>query len=71
MTEELFALHKTNTWELVPLPFGKRVIGLVGHTRSKLSFMGQFNATKHVLFVRDSLNNMVWIMKKLFLLLLR
>ncbi|XP_039688543.1 uncharacterized protein [Medicago truncatula] len=27
MTEELSALHKTNTWELVPLPFGKRAIG--------------------------------------------
>ena len=26
MAEELSALHKTNTWELVPLPPGKRVI---------------------------------------------
>jgi len=27
MTEEISALHKTNTWELVPLPLRKRVIG--------------------------------------------
>ncbi|CAJ2675738.1 unnamed protein product [Trifolium pratense] len=27
MTEELSALHKTDTWELVPLPLGKRAIG--------------------------------------------
>jgi hypothetical protein len=27
MTEEISALHKTNTWELVPLHLGKRVIG--------------------------------------------
>ena len=27
MDEELFALHKTNTWDLVPLPPGKSVVG--------------------------------------------
>jgi len=25
--EELSALHKTNTWDLVPLPLGKSVVG--------------------------------------------
>ena len=27
MDEELSALHKTSTWELVPLPLGKSVVG--------------------------------------------
>jgi hypothetical protein len=27
MNEELFALHKTDTWDLVPLPSGKSVVG--------------------------------------------
>jgi len=27
MDEELSALHKTNTWDLVPLPSGKSVVG--------------------------------------------
>jgi hypothetical protein len=27
MNDELSALHKTNTWDLVPLPPGKSVVG--------------------------------------------
>ena len=27
MDEELSALHKTGTWDLVPLPLGKSVVG--------------------------------------------
>ena len=27
MDEELFALHKTNTWNLVPQPLGKSDVG--------------------------------------------
>ena len=27
MNEELSALHKINTWDLVPLPLGKSVVG--------------------------------------------
>ena len=29
MAEELVALHKTNTWDLVPLPPGNVLLGLV------------------------------------------
>jgi transposase InsO family protein len=64
MREELSALHKTDTWELVPLPLGKLLLDLVGCTKSKLSLMGQLSATKHVLLLRDFLKNMVSIMKK-------
>ncbi|TXG72507.1 hypothetical protein EZV62_001086 [Acer yangbiense] len=33
MDEELAALHKTKTWELVPLPEGKRAIGFMVYKR--------------------------------------
>ena len=28
MTDELSALHNSGTWELVPLPFGKSIVGV-------------------------------------------
>ncbi|XP_039682987.1 replication protein A 70 kDa DNA-binding subunit-like [Medicago truncatula] len=56
MNEELSALHKTDTWELVHLPSEKC---LVGYTKSKLSLMGRLSATKHALLLKDFLNNMV------------
>lgn len=65
MTEEVFALHKTNTWELVSLPFEKHAIGSRSVYKIKIKYDRLVDVTKHVLLLRDYLKNMVWIMKNL------
>jgi len=59
--EELFALHKTNTWDLVPLPPGKSVVGCI---RSRLILMGLLSDTKLGWLQKDTLNSMVWTMRR-------
>ena len=50
MDEKLFALHKTSTWELVPLPLGKSVIGCI---RSKTNSNGSIERFKVRLVAKE------------------
>ncbi|KAL0358344.1 UNVERIFIED_CONTAM: hypothetical protein Sangu_0683800 [Sesamum angustifolium] len=47
MNQELTALEKNDTWDLVELPPGKKAIGSRGYSNSNLILMGVFNGTKH------------------------
>jgi hypothetical protein len=69
MDKELSALHKTNTWDLVPLPLRKSVLVIVGCIRIRLILMGLLSDIKLGWLQKNILNNMVWIMRRhLFLL---
>jgi hypothetical protein len=61
MDEELSALHKTDTWDLVPLPPSKSVIGCI---RSRLILMGLLSDTKLGWLQKDTLNSMVCTMRR-------
>jgi len=46
MNEELSALHKINTWDLVPLPLGKSVVGCRWVYKIKTNSDGSFERYK-------------------------
>ena len=46
MDKELFALHKPSTWDLVPLPFGKSVIGYRWVYKIKTNYVGSIKRFK-------------------------
>jgi len=46
MDEELSALHKTDTWDLVPLPPGKNLLVIVRCIRTRLILMGLLSDIK-------------------------
>ena len=66
MDEELFALHKTCTWDLVPLPHGKSVVGCI---RLRLILMDLLSDSKLGWLQKDIHNGTIWIMRRLLLLL--
>ena len=68
MKEELDALHKTGTWDLVYLPFGKISIGCKWVYRSKLDRMALLIATRLTLLLGVLLKSMGLIMRRLLLL---
>ena len=46
MDKELSALHKTSTWDLVPLPLGKSVVGCHWVYKIKTNFDGSSEGFK-------------------------
>jgi hypothetical protein len=52
MDEELSALHKTDTWDLVPLPPGKSVVGCRWVYKIKTNFDGSIEQYKARLVVK-------------------
>jgi len=64
MNEELSALHKTDTWDLVPLPPSKSVVGCRWVYKIKLILMGLLGNTKLGWLQNDTLNSMVWTMRR-------
>jgi hypothetical protein len=65
MDEELSTLHKIDTWDLVPLPPGKSVVSLPpGCIRSRLILMSLLSDTKLGWLQKDTLNSMVWTMRR-------
>ena len=66
MKEELDALHKTGTWDLVDLLSGKSVIVVNGIIRSRLSRMALLTATRLALLPGVLLRSLGLIMRRLF-----
>jgi hypothetical protein len=64
MDEELSALHKTDTWDLVHVPFGKSVVGCRWVYKIKTNCNGSMSDTKLGWLQKDTLNSMVWIMRR-------
>jgi hypothetical protein len=64
MNEELSALHKIDTWDLVPLPPSKSVVGCRWVYKIKLILMGLLGNTKLGWLQNDTLNSMVWTMRR-------
>ncbi|GJZ44782.1 gag-pol polyprotein [Tanacetum coccineum] len=52
MDEELVALHQTQTWDLVPLPFGKRAINSRGVYKIKTKFHESIERYKALLVAK-------------------
>jgi hypothetical protein len=46
MDEELYTLHKTDTWDLVPLPLNKSVIGFHWMYKIKTNYNGSIERYK-------------------------
>ena len=68
MDEELSPLHKTGTWNLVPLPLGKSVVSGRWGIRLRLILMDLLSDSKLGWLQKDIHNNTVWIMTRLLLL---
>ena len=68
MKEELDALHKTGTWDLVDLPSGKSAIGCKWVYKIKTHRMTLLIATRLTLLLGVLLRSMGLIMKRLLLL---
>jgi hypothetical protein len=66
MDEELSTLYKIDTWDLIPLPPCKSVVGCI---RSRQILMGLLSDTKLSWLQKDTLNSMVWTMRRHFSLL--
>jgi hypothetical protein len=54
MDEELYQIEKNNTWELVPRPKNKNVIGTKWVFINKLNEDGQLQGTKLDWYVKDT-----------------
>jgi hypothetical protein len=65
MDEELSALHKTDTWDLVYLPV-RVLLVVVGCIRSRLILMGLLSNTKLGWLQKDTLNSIIWTMRRHF-----
>ena len=68
MKEELDALHKTGTWDLVDLPIENLLSVVNGFIRSRLDQMALLIATRFSLFPSVLLRSMGLIMRRLLLL---
>ena len=68
MIEELYTLHKTDTKDLVPLPLDKSIISSRCVYKIKIKSHGSIEQYKSQLVVKV-LNSMLWIMRRLLLLL--
>jgi hypothetical protein len=62
MNGKLSALHKTDSWDLVPLPPGKTVVGCHWVYKIKI-LIGLLSNTNLGWLQKNTLNNMVWIMR--------
>ena len=70
MKEELDALSKNYTWDLVTLPLGNLWLVVSGFTRLRLALMSPLSATRLVLLQKVSHRSMGLIMKRPLLRLL-
>ena len=70
MKQELDALSKNHTWDLVTLPPGNLWLVVSGSTRLRLALIGPLSATKLVLLQKVLHKSMGLIMKRLLLQLL-
>ena len=68
MKEELDALHKTGTWDLVDLPSGKSVISCKLVYKIKTRSDGTIDCSRLALLLGVLLRSMGLIMKRLLLL---
>ena len=59
MNEELEQIERNNTWELVPRPHDKNIIGTKWIFKNKLNENGEVIETRLDLFVKDMLNKKV------------
>ena len=66
MTDELSALHNSGTWELVPLPFGKSVVGCRWVFAIKVGPDGTIDRLKARLVAKGYTQIFGWIMEILF-----
>jgi hypothetical protein len=64
MDEELSALYKTDTWGLVSLPPGKSVVSCRWVYKIKTNSNGSIKRHEAGWLRKDTLNNMVWIMRR-------
>jgi hypothetical protein len=65
MSEELNALSKTHTWDLVDVPPGKTVVGCKWVYKIKTKSDGSISDTRHILWQRGSIRSMVLIMRRI------
>ena len=66
MDGELSTLHMTSSWDLVPLPLSKSVVGCL---RLRLILMDLLSDSKLGWLQKDIHNSTVWIIRRLLLLL--
>ena len=59
MNEELEQIEKSNTWELVPRPHDKNIIGTKWIFKTKLNEKGEIIRNRLELFGKDTLNKKV------------
>ena len=67
MNQEIDSIEKNKTWDLVDLPRHKKSIGVKWVYKTKLNEKGQIEKHKEDLLPKDSHNNQVLIIVKLFL----
>ena len=68
MKEELDALHRTGTWDMVDLPFGNLLLIVNGFIRSRLDWMALLITRRLALLPRVLLRSMRLAMRRLLLL---
>jgi len=69
MDKKLYALYKIDTWIWFLYLLVRVLLIIVGCTRSRLILMGLLSDTKLGWLQKDTLNSMVWIMRRHFPLL--
>ena len=66
MKEEIYSIHRNDTWDLTYLPHNKKKLVLNGFTRESMTMARLLKDTKHGYFLRDSHIGMGLIMKRYF-----
>ena len=69
MDDVLHALHKINTWDLVPPPFSKSFVSCCLAYKIKINYDGSIERYKARLAVKGYSQEFVWIMRRHLLLL--
>jgi hypothetical protein len=69
MDKKLYALYKIDTWIWFLYLLVRVLLVIVGCIRSRLILMGLLSDTKLGWLQKDTLNSMIWIMRRYFPLL--